>query len=206
MSVYKKLQQARIKLQGMSLKKSGHNKFASYDYFELGDFLPATQQIFAELGLCGVVSFEGGYAILRVIDTDTQGEPIVFRSPMAGANLKGCHPIQNLGAVQTYERRYLWVMAMEIVEHDALDASEPVKPAKSNPAPTASKPVAVDTFEYLSPEEQQFLREQHAIVMESDNPTAMYQTIKESLDTDEQVAFWSLFDSKQRAAIKAGAK
>jgi hypothetical protein len=46
---------------------------------------------------------------------------------MADANLKGCHPIQNLGAVETYNRRYLWVTAMEIVEHDALDSSEPIK-------------------------------------------------------------------------------
>jgi hypothetical protein len=45
---------------------------------------------------------------------------------MADAQLKGCHPIQNLGAVETYTRRYLWVTAMEIVEHDALDSSQPV--------------------------------------------------------------------------------
>jgi hypothetical protein len=42
---------------------------------------------------------------------------------MAEANLKGTHPIQNLGAVETYQRRYLWMTAMEIVEHDALDAT-----------------------------------------------------------------------------------
>jgi hypothetical protein len=42
---------------------------------------------------------------------------------MSTAELKGCHAIQNLGAVQTYLRRYLWVAAMEIVEHDSLDAT-----------------------------------------------------------------------------------
>ncbi len=31
--------------------------------------------------------------------------------------------VQNLGAVQTYIRRYLWVAALEIVEHDVVDAS-----------------------------------------------------------------------------------
>ena len=40
MSVYSKLMKARIRLQGMELKKSGENKFAGYKYFELGDFLP----------------------------------------------------------------------------------------------------------------------------------------------------------------------
>jgi len=31
--------------------------------------------------------------------------------------------VQNIGAVETYQRRYLWVTAMEIVEHDALDST-----------------------------------------------------------------------------------
>ena len=43
MSVYKKLQEARIKLQNTELKKSGHNKFAGYKYFELGDFKKAEE-------------------------------------------------------------------------------------------------------------------------------------------------------------------
>ena len=47
-------------------------------------------------------------------------------SPMGSAALKGCHEVQNIGAVETYQRRYLWVTAMEIVEHDALDSSEGV--------------------------------------------------------------------------------
>jgi hypothetical protein len=42
---------------------------------------------------------------------------------MGSAALKGCHEVQNIGAVETYQRRYLWVTAMEIVEHDALDAT-----------------------------------------------------------------------------------
>ena len=122
MSVYKKLQEARIKLQAMELKKSGHNKFAGYQYFELGDFLPAVQTIFGEIGLCGTISFSRDLATLEIVDTD-DGNKIVFTSPMEPALLKGCHPIQNLGAAETYQRRYLWVTAMEIVEHDALDAT-----------------------------------------------------------------------------------
>jgi len=126
MNVYKKLQQARLKLQSTQLKKSGKNKFAGYEYFELADFLPTIQTIFAEVGLCGTVSFGTELATLTIVDvdatTDTQPNFVIFSSPMSTAELKGCHAIQNLGAVQTYLRRYLWVSAMEIVEHDALDA------------------------------------------------------------------------------------
>lgn len=128
MSVYNKLQAARIQLQGKTLSKSGNNKFAGYKYFELGDFLPAIQEIFDGLKLCGVVSFGKEEANLTIVDTENPADRIVISSPMSTAALKGCHEVQNLGAVQTYLRRYLWVAAMEIVEHDALDSSEPLKP------------------------------------------------------------------------------
>ena len=146
MSVYKKLQEARMKLQNTALKKSGHNKFAGYYYFELGDFLPAIQKICSEMGLCGVVSFDHNMAFLQINDTE-DGTSVMFTSPMSSAALKGCHDVQNLGAVQTYLRRYLWVNAFEIVEHDALDATlgsdTPKKPetVATKPAPAAVKPV-----------------------------------------------------------------
>jgi hypothetical protein len=126
MSVYTKLNQARMILQKKELSKSGHNKFAGYRYFELGDFLPTVQEIFNNLGLCGVVSYTGDTASLTIVDTDDNSQ-IVITSPMGSAALKGCHEVQNIGAVETYQRRYLWVTAMEIVEHDAIDASEPVQ-------------------------------------------------------------------------------
>lgn len=125
MSVFAKLNQARVKLQNTELSKSGHNKFAGYKYFELGDFLPTVQQIFADLGLCGIVSYSADVASLTIVDVEDNSN-IVITSPMGSAALKGCHEVQNIGAVETYQRRYLWVTAMEIVEHDALDSSEGV--------------------------------------------------------------------------------
>ena len=81
-------------------------------------------------------------AYLQINDVD-DGTSIMFTSPMSSAALKGCHDVQNLGAVQTYLRRYLWTNAFEIVEHDALDAtmgaSEPVKPAPKKPEPAPVK-------------------------------------------------------------------
>lgn len=122
MSVYKKLMQARITLQNTALNKSGHNKFAGYKYFELGDFIPAIQKIFNDLDLCGMISYTSDIATLTIVDT-TDGSKIEITSPMSEAALKGCHQVQNLGAVQTYIRRYLWVTALEIVELDAIDSS-----------------------------------------------------------------------------------
>lgn len=124
-TVHKKLMQARLQLQAMEIKKSGENKFAGYRYMELGDFTPAIQKICADLGLCGTVSFTAELATLTMVDADSDDDKsILFTSPMGSAALKGCHEVQNIGAVETYQRRYLWQAAFEIVEHDSLDASD----------------------------------------------------------------------------------
>jgi len=132
MKIYKKLSDARIKLQRTELTKSGHNKFAGYKYFELGDFLPAVQSIFNEVGLVDAISFTEDLATMVVYDVD-DGSSVTFTSPMGTANLKGCHEVQNIGAVETYQRRYLYVTALSIVEHDALDAVTGSAPVEVKP-------------------------------------------------------------------------
>lgn len=209
LAVYAKLQQARMMLQAAPLKKSGHNKFAGYQYFELGDFLPTINKIFAEIGLCSVISFTKDYAELRIIDTDlivnadgvslSGGGVVTFTSPMAEANLKGCHPIQNLGAVETYSRRYLYVTAMEIVEHDALDSSQPL-------AHISAKPISVDVFQSMTPEDQEIIRDigmEVISLLNKDDVAGAVQYLNEAeLGADEKTALWSLLDSKQRSSIK----
>jgi hypothetical protein len=131
MTVYAKLNAARAAFHAKQLKKSGKNNFAGYSYFELGDFLIPALQVFEAYGLCPIVSFTEHTAHLDLVDVET-GERILFTSPMAEANLKGTHPIQNLGAVETYQRRYLYMIALEIVEHDAIDASKPLEDTPSS--------------------------------------------------------------------------
>lgn len=193
--VHKKLMNARMALQSMSLKKSGHNKFAGYQYFELGDFLPQINEIFHSIGLCGVISYTKDYADLTITDVD-DGTFITISSPMVEANLKGAHAIQNLGAVETYQRRYLWMTAMEIVEHDALDSSAPIKEEKVIITPTQG---IADT---LPPEEMEYLRELAIELMVLDGKQGLEKMEAENLEADQKVALWGLLPSKVRAAIK----
>jgi len=139
MKVYKKLVAVRSELQAMSLTKSGHNKFAGYKYFELGDFLPSIQMLFNKHGLCDVISFTEDLATMVIYDTD-DGSNVTFTSPMGSAQLKGCHEVQNIGAVETYQRRYLYVTALAIVEHDALDATTGSAPVEAKKAVEVKKP------------------------------------------------------------------
>jgi hypothetical protein len=128
MSVFKQLQKARTMFLSADIKKSGKNKFAGYEYFELGDFIPAIHKIFNEVGLCGVVRFTNDTASLTVYGDEGS---IEFTSPMVFAENSKGQAIQNLGSTHTYMRRYLWLMAMEIVEHDSVDAAAPTEtPAK----------------------------------------------------------------------------
>jgi hypothetical protein len=191
--------QARILLQNAPLKKSGHNKFAGYSYFELGDFMPEINAIFNEVGLCGVVSYDTEIASLTITDTD-DNTSIVITSPMAEANLKGCHPIQNLGAVETYTRRYLWVTAMEIVEHDALDSSAPIKEEKIIITPTQG---AMDN---IPEDEQNYLRELAieliTLCVKEEPKSAWVKLEAENLDSEQKVALWTLLPSKVRSALK----
>ena len=197
--VYQKLQQARIKLQSTQLKKSGHNKFAGYQYFELGDFLPTINQIFAELKLCSTVSFDENTATLKIFDHEFGGL-IRFTSPMAEAQLKGCHPVQNLGATQTYLRRYLYVLALEIVEHDSLDATT------GSEAPKSSKPVTVDVFDSMNDEDRAAIEsiamDVRLLIEKGDVEGAVQYISDQELDADWKTALWSRFDSKQRSALK----
>jgi hypothetical protein len=137
MKVYKKLSEARVALQTRELTKSGHNKFAGYKYFELGDFLPAIQEIFNTVGLVDVISFTEDVATMTIYAHE-DGSSVTFTSPMGSASLKGCHEVQNIGAVETYQRRYLYTVAMAVVESDALDATTggvapEQKPVKAEP-------------------------------------------------------------------------
>ena len=132
MPVHKKLNEARIAFHALPLKKSGHNTFAGYKYFELSDFVIPALRIFNDVGLCAVISFSESTASMHIVDVE-DGSMVIIHSPMGSANLKGCHEIQNIGACETYSTRYLWTAALCIVEHDALDATT----GKSEPAPSA---------------------------------------------------------------------
>ncbi len=108
----------------MSLKKSGFNKYSKYYYYELGDFLPQVNNMFLEHKLFSYISFTWELATLTILNIEKPEEVVIVTSPMAEAKLTACHEIQNLGAVESYQRRYLYMAALEIVEHDAIDASD----------------------------------------------------------------------------------
>lgn len=195
MNVYQKLNEARDIFHQAKLKKSGHNKFANYYYFELGDFVIPALEIFRSVGLTSVIRFGIDQAVMEIVNTDKPEEKIIITSPMSSAALKGCHEVQNLGAVQTYIRRYLWVAALEIVEHDALDGT--VGSDKKTIKPTDGVIVSKDR--------QNIIADVAIAVADRINADDMIGAYEEYLgitDQEEKVALWALLPSNVRSALK----
>ena len=78
-----------------------------------------------------------------IFDTE-DGSSVSFTSPMGSANLRGCHEVQNIGAVSSYQRRYLYTTALAIVENDVLDAvtGDDAKPVVKEVVKEVAKQVA----------------------------------------------------------------
>ena len=140
-NVYARLQQARVALQQSNLKKSGKNGYSGFSYFELKDFIPTVNEIFLDFGLSSNFSIVENTANLFIINTDNPDENILFTSPIEKATLKGCTPIQEIGAVHTYMKRYLYLNALEIVEDDFLDKNAGSEGNKKTPIPQKKKVV-----------------------------------------------------------------
>lgn len=123
MNIHQKLAKARVELQSRNLQKSGHNKFAGFQYFELKDFLPAVNEIFNELGLVSIFNINSEVAELSIIDTESIESTITFSSPIKEVGMKGMSDIQALGSQHTYMKRYLYLNALEIVDNDVVDGT-----------------------------------------------------------------------------------
>lgn len=136
MNVFGKLAEARAKFKTAKVQKSGENKFQGYKYFELADILNAVTDINREVGLATVETVTADCATLEVVNVDDPADRAAFSVPMSTAQLKGCHPVQNLGAAITYVRRYLYQNAYSVAEPDQLDSGKqsmdeaPKKPAQ----------------------------------------------------------------------------
>ena len=129
LNVYGKLAVARGKFLSAPVKKSGVNRFAEYKYFELEDIVPVATSIFADLGLVFIISFDNELATGRLVNVDNPEEEILFTSPMRDLEVKGMNAVQALGGTETYQRRYLYMACLDIVEADAFDATQ----GKANP-------------------------------------------------------------------------
>lgn len=156
MNIYEKIQAIRVALKDKNIKMTGHNKFAEYDYFELDDFLAPLNELMLNSKMTAYASFTAETATLTAVNCENPEEQVVITSPFGSAALKGCHEVQNIGAVETYQRRYLYQALFDIAESDGLNATQ------GKPAQKPEKP-PVEPRKALEPINNPFPREMSLI-------------------------------------------
>lgn len=125
----------RVALQNAGLKKSGKNKFAGFDYFELSDFLPKLNELMLEEKINDNFSIEDGKAVLTLIKGEEKQEYkmpfVLFETPVNTRydketgeyrEVKSMQDIQYLGALNTYYKRYLYLNAFGITDGEVIDS------------------------------------------------------------------------------------
>ncbi|WP_069592646.1 ERF family protein [Methanosphaera sp. WGK6] len=127
----KKIMQARKMFKDKGIKKSGYNQFQKFSYYELKDIIPEAIEICLELNIATQFTYEYNRYVLRVYDLDNL-EEIEFSMPGKELPNEGNvnNQLQNIGKVQTYTRRYLYMQFLDITENDVVDASKPKKSYK----------------------------------------------------------------------------
>lgn len=130
--------QIRVDLQNSKIKKSGINKYAGFEYYELADFLPRLNELMLQYGINDKFTIEEDKATLTLIKgEETQSYNIPFErfdTPLNKNGSPSMQDIQYLGALNTYYKRYLYLNAFGITDGeviDSMDNNEIQKGAKS---------------------------------------------------------------------------
>ena len=154
MNIYEKVQKIKVELLDCKLKKSGKNKFAGFEYYELGDIMPDIIRLCDKYKVCTSISFNLDLAMLSAFDSEDDkscvgaDRRIVVTTPTAELIIKGSNAIQALGGMQTYMRRYLYMAMFDICENDTFDAVSGKTEKAKNQKPYAKKESASEDKKY----------------------------------------------------------
>ncbi len=183
-TLFEKIQRVRVGLQDTTVKKSGKmNGRESKLYLELADFTPQLNKLMLEERFTAIINFTPTEATLTAYDFDSE-QTFTITSSMREVKVTGCNDMQNLGAAETYQRRYLYMAMFDIAESDMLDGDS------GNGNPKADKP-----FEKPTPEQ---LKEVQDLHMDLNNIAAHFKKNVDEISKEEVAEAIKL----QKAAIE----
>jgi DNA-directed RNA polymerase subunit RPC12/RpoP len=152
MNIYEKVQKIKVELLDCKLKKSGKNKFAGFEYYELGDIMPDIIRLCDKHKVCTAIDFSADSARLFAFDSEQSARPvpdtILVNTPTVALEIKGSNAVQALGGMQTYMRRYLYMAMFDICENDTFDAVSGKTEKAKNQKPYAKKESASEDKKY----------------------------------------------------------
>lgn len=146
MNIWQKLFLVRDEFAREEVKKTGKNMQLTSMFFELKDIVPIARPIFAKYRLLQHTTISEGRAIMTIVDVDSPDNRIEFSLDIQTYDgNKAVTPPQAYGAVVTYYRRYLYMVALDIVEADYLDGNltppEVTPPTPKAPSTSETKPL-----------------------------------------------------------------
>ena len=122
LTIFQKLNKVRLEFMNKPIEKSGKNKFAGFNYYELKDIIPTAMKLLDKYNLCFVISFNEDDAKAILIDSETD-KTIGFKTYVEKLDVraKGMNSAQARGAVETYARRRLWSSLLELTDGEVVD-------------------------------------------------------------------------------------
>ena len=120
LNLYQKIAKVKGEMAKAKLPKTGYNGYTKFNYFQLDDFEPFLEKLCSDYGIVTFFNFTLDTASMAVINSDEPEQSIEIKSPISIAGKTG-NPMQDIGAMQTYARRYLFMSFFGITESDFLD-------------------------------------------------------------------------------------
>lgn len=135
-NIYRKILNVQKNLEKRTFKKTGHNSYSNFDYFELEDILPGIIEECVKEDLLLSFSFSHDSAVLKIRDAKegTLIESNRVEVPQLKELNKGMNIVQSYGAYITYLKRYLLLNTFLICEESYIDSDSAVlqKPRKKS--------------------------------------------------------------------------
>jgi hypothetical protein len=117
-NVRQKLQEARMLLKEEKMNKSGTNSFLKSKYYTLADIQTPITKVCTRVGICPLITFTNDVATMTIYDCDSD-ETIQITSPMVELKKEEKKSLmQELGGMETYQRRFLMLVVFEIIEEE----------------------------------------------------------------------------------------
>lgn len=144
LNIWQKLFLVRDEFAREEVKMTGKNMQLSSKFYELKDIVPVVRPIFKKYRLVQHTTMFEGKAVMTIIDVDSPDNKIVFTLDIQTyEGNKAVTPPQAYGAVVTYYRRYLYMVALDVVEADYLD-NNLLPPEATTPVAPVPKTVTTD--------------------------------------------------------------
>ncbi len=135
-NIYQKINLVRKEFKDSDIKKSGENTFQNFKYFELSDIVPIAIDLCNKYNLYTHIDIGTplypDFATLYVRDIDNPKYQVLFRLKLPSINEDGAFnsKIQDTGKMETYVRRYLYMLFLDIAIPDEVDGVDN-RPKKS---------------------------------------------------------------------------